>query len=199
MGMNRTFKAAVVVSVGVIFIGTLVGGGLWLRQQVVKADQEKGEALFMANNWLEAAKYLQASAERGDRLSQSFLGIMFKYGCASSKPYRLDNFVGALPDDEYLNNYRCWKYHGKPDLQLAAKWIERAAEQNSDSDQYELGLMYSQGQGVPQDYVLAHMWLNLAAARGNEDAVKGRDIVASKMTPAQIAEAQKLAREWKPK
>ena len=52
---------------------------------------------------------------------------------------------------------------------------------------------------MPQDYVQAHMWLNLAAAQSHADAVKNRDIVAALMTPAQIAEAQKLAREWKPK
>jgi TPR repeat protein len=64
--------------------------------------------------------------------------------------------------------------------------------------------MYDKGQGVPQDYVQAHMLFNLAASRFSaseaEDrnkAVKNRDSVASKMTPAQIAEAQKLAREWK--
>ena len=45
--------------------------------------------------------------------------------------------------------------------------------------------------------ILAHMWLNLAAAKGDTDAIKNRDRVATKMTPAQIAEAQKLAREWK--
>jgi uncharacterized protein len=62
------------------------------------------------------------------------------------------------------------------------------------------------GQGVPQNYAAAQMWFNVAAARGNKDAVKGRDMVAAKMTPAQLAEAQKrrsaeaqkLAREWKP-
>ena len=43
------------------------------------------------------------------------------------------------------------------------------------------------------------MWFNLSAAQGDADATKNRDIVAAKMTPAQIAEAQKLAREWKPK
>ena len=63
----------------------------------------------------------------------------------------------------------------------------------------------SSGDGVPQDYVQAHMWVNLAASRfavsqvGRERAIKSRDLVAAKMTPAQIAEAQKLAREWKPK
>ena len=55
--------------------------------------------------------------------------------------------------------------------------------------------MYTQGRGVPQDYTLAHMWLNLASAAGYEDAAKTRDTVAAQMTPAQIAEAQRLARE----
>ncbi len=70
--------------------------------------------------------------------------------------------------------------------------------------QYNLGVMYDIGRGVPQDYAQAHMWLNLAASRfppgkDRDNAVKNRDIVAEKMTPAQISEAQKLAREWKPK
>ncbi len=52
---------------------------------------------------------------------------------------------------------------------------------------------------MPQDHVQAHMWYNLAGAQGLEQAAKNRDIVAKRMTPTQIAEAQKLAREWKPK
>ena len=62
--------------------------------------------------------------------------------------------------------------------------------------QYSLGLRYNDGKGVPQDYVRAHMWWNLASARGLEYAKTNRDIVADKMTPADIAEAQRLAREW---
>jgi len=61
-----------------------------------------------------------------------------------------------------------------------------------------LGEMYAQGRVVLQDYVLAHMWLSLAARSGNEYIRKKRDEVAAKMTPDQIAEAQRLAREWKP-
>lgn len=52
---------------------------------------------------------------------------------------------------------------------------------------------------MPQDYIQAHMWFNLAGAGGNATALRNRDLVAAKMTPAQIAEAQRLAREWKPK
>jgi hypothetical protein len=59
--------------------------------------------------------------------------------------------------------------------------------------------MYGTGRGVTQDYVQAHMWFNLAAAQGRPNAENGRDRIARLMTPAQIAEAQKLAREWKPK
>lgn len=54
-------------------------------------------------------------------------------------------------------------------------------------------------QGVPQDYVLAHMWFNLAAVQNHIDAIKNRDLVSAKMTPAQIADAWRQAREWKPK
>jgi TPR repeat protein len=53
--------------------------------------------------------------------------------------------------------------------------------------------------GVPQDYIQAHMWFNLAAANGLKEPADFRDDLAKRMTPAQIAEAQQLAREWRPK
>jgi TPR repeat protein len=81
----------------------------------------------------------------------------------------------------------------------AAKWFRLSANQGYAEAQRSLALLYATGQGVPQDYVLAHMWLNLSAAQGNEPAAYERDSLAEQhMTPAQIAEAQKLAREWKP-
>jgi TPR repeat protein len=79
------------------------------------------------------------------------------------------------------------------DYKEAIKWYRRAAEQGNDRAQYNLGLMYDNGDGVPQDYVQAHMWYDIA---GVEVAARYRDIVAREMTPAQIAEAQRLAREW---
>jgi hypothetical protein len=89
------------------------------------------------------------------------------------------------------------------DYAEAGKWYRRAAEQGQQGDQFMLGRMYYVGRGVPQDYVQAHMWYNLAAAgqpgRTRDVAVGGRDEIAKLMTPEQIAEAQRLAREWKPK
>jgi TPR repeat protein len=74
-----------------------------------------------------------------------------------------------------------------------------AAEQGHATGQTSLGVMYDNGNGVPQDYVRAHTWFNLAASRGNPKGSKNRDIVAKRMTPAQIVEVRRLAREWKPK
>jgi TPR repeat protein len=81
----------------------------------------------------------------------------------------------------------------------AFTWYYRAAAQGHAPAQSELGGLYANGQGIPQDYVRAHMWFNLAAAQGYQEAIKDRDEIARKMTPEQIAEAQKLAHEWKRK
>ncbi|HCQ98110.1 MAG TPA: hypothetical protein DIU48_01730 [Acidobacteria bacterium] len=76
----------------------------------------------------------------------------------------------------------------------------QAADSESAAAQFNLGVKYATGQGVPQDYVQAHMWFNLAALRSTgeerESAVEARNVVADRMTPIQIAEAQRLAREW---
>jgi len=75
------------------------------------------------------------------------------------------------------------------------KWFKRAAEQGHAKSQSNLGVMFYKGEGVIQDNVYAHMWWNIAASSGNKNAVKKRNIFVKRMTPAQIAEAQKLARE----
>ena len=84
----------------------------------------------------------------------------------------------------------------------ASRWYRRAAQQGHGKAQFSLGRMYEQGQGVPQDHVQAHMWLNLASAQASDEDqgsyARARDSVAEKMTPEQLAEAQRLAREWKP-
>jgi TPR repeat protein len=84
------------------------------------------------------------------------------------------------------------------DYATALRLIRPLAEQGDANAQYNLGVFYDNGLGVPQDRVRAHMWLNLAAMQGRESAATFRDLVARLMTPAQIAEAQKLAREWNP-
>jgi len=86
----------------------------------------------------------------------------------------------------------------KRDYATAVRLIRPLAEQGDASAQYKLGVFYDNGLGVPQDHISAYMWLNLSAAQGRDGAAAFRDLIARRMTPAQIAEAQKLAREWKP-
>jgi hypothetical protein len=88
----------------------------------------------------------------------------------------------------------------------AAQWYRTCANQGLWEGQMELGFLYADGKGVPKDLVLAYMWLNLAAASAPQndfvsmanDIAKQRDALASTMTREQIAEAQRLSREWKP-
>jgi uncharacterized protein len=121
-------------------------------------------------NDAEAVKWDRLAADQGDTNAQTFLGFSYANGQGVPRNYA-----------------------------EAVKWYRLAAEQGNVVAQYDLGLMYNDGNGVPQDYVRAHMWFNLSAAQGDQDGIKNRDDVSSKMTPAQLAEAQKLAREWKPK
>jgi len=109
----------------------------------------------------------RVKAEQGDAQAQNILGVLYHSGTGVTQDYK-----------------------------EAVKWYRLAAEQGHASAQYKLGLMYLQGKGVVQDYVMAHMYWNLAAVSGNKDAIKGRDIIGKNMTDSQLAEAQKLAREW---
>jgi uncharacterized protein len=84
------------------------------------------------------------------------------------------------------------------DFTTAVSWYRRAAEQGNTAAQLNLGVMYDNGWGVMQNHVIAHMWFSLAAAMGDRDAARNRDIAAAKLTPPQIAEAQRLIREWEP-
>ena len=85
----------------------------------------------------------------------------------------------------------------------AMKWYGLAAENGEPRAQSHLGWMLWEGKGVPQDAVQAHMWINLAASQlsgeEGERVGKVRDFIASKLTPDQLAKAQKLARNWQPK
>jgi TPR repeat protein len=61
---------------------------------------------------------------------------------------------------------------------------------------FELGMMYASGRSVPADLVVAHKWFNLAAMRGNEDAIRWRREIAAEMSELEIAAAQRAARDW---
>ena len=81
----------------------------------------------------------------------------------------------------------------------AVKWFRKAAEQNVADAQYNLGVCYDSGEGVAKDEIEAYKWWLLAAGHGNDDAKYNMTIVENKMTREQIAEGQRLARDFKPR
>lgn len=78
----------------------------------------------------------------------------------------------------------------------AEKWFRKAAEQGVALAQFYLGYMYATGQGVPQDDVQAYAWYNIAAAQGDEEAEKGRNLIAETITSGQRNRAQGLAQKY---
>ncbi|TVQ81961.1 MAG: sel1 repeat family protein [Micavibrio sp.] len=87
------------------------------------------------------------------------------------------------------------------DYTKAVKWYRKAAERGNASAQNNLGVMYREGQGVAQDYAEAFFWFSLAAASASsyEHSRKARDSAAKKLSQNALIDAQKRAREWKPK
>ena len=118
------------------------------------------------------------------------------------------SFVLSKSSTDSASELQSKAEHGDAEAQYYTKAVRRyqeAADQGDVDAQYNLGYHYFAGLGVPQNYVLAHMWFSLAASSEDiilpdhqDRAIGKRDLVASKMTRYQIAEAQRLAREWKP-
>ena len=128
-------------------------------------------------DYLEALRWFRAAADQDNASAQFSLGALCENG-----------------------------YGVEQDYAEAVKWYRKAADQGDAAAQLNLGIMYYYGRGVPQNYVEGHRWLNLAASRflpseaeKRHRASKNREIMAKKMTVSQIAEAQKLAREWTPR
>jgi TPR repeat protein len=84
------------------------------------------------------------------------------------------------------------------DYQETLRWCRLAADQGHGQAMFVIATYYAKARGVPKDVVQAYQWYNLAAASGHEEGAKWRDRLAMNMTPAQIAQAQFLARNWKP-
>ncbi len=140
-----------------------------------KAQYELGRAFFsgtlgVAKDEAEAVKWFRKAAEQNVADAQYSLGVCYANG------------QGVTEDDAE-----------------SVKWFRKAAEQNFADAQYNLGVYYDSGEGVAKDEVEAYKWWLLAAGQGNDDAKYNMTIVENKMSREQIAEGQRLARDFKPR
>jgi TPR repeat protein len=167
---------------------------------------EDGIAAFKRGDYSAAVKLILPLAEEGDATAQYNLGITYTRGLGVGQDYAeaAKWFLRAARQGAALAQFNLGVLYQSglgvvQDYTEAAKWYRLAAVRYEPRAQFEIGMKLASGQGVPADYVVAYMWLNLAASQGEANAARNRDIVAASMTPDQIAEAQRLAREWKPK
>ena len=168
-------------------------------------DFQDGVDAYKRKDYKEAFSLWKPLAEQGDADAQSNLGEMYAKGRGvpqdykeALRLYRLSAEQGYA-DAQHNLGLMYQKGQGVPqDYKTAVKWYRLSAEKGDAKAQNNLGFMYAKGQGVPQDYVSAHMWLNLSGSNGYKNAVTNRDIIEEIMSPSQIEEAQRLARNWKP-
>ena len=99
---------------------------------------------------------------------------------------------------QYLLGLRCATQHlrtGQGKSKEAAKWFRKAAEQALTEAQFELGQMYEDGEGVPQEAATAFAWYNIAQVNGDANAGEWKSAIAKEMTVDQIAKTEALAKE----
>jgi TPR repeat protein len=164
---------------------------------------DDGVAAYQRGDFAAALKFWRPLAEQGIPQAQNVLGTMYNNGqgvpqdhAEAGNLWRLAAAQGLAAAQFNLGTLFA-NGRGVPQNDAeAVNWYRKSAEQGYTLAQYNIGLMYYSGRSVSQDKVQAYMWLTLAAKRGAKFAERVRDISASQMTPDQIAEAQRLAREW---
>ncbi len=174
---------------------------------------EEAFAAYERGDYATAFRGFRSYAEQGDADAQDILGLMYLKGEGVPQDYaeaaRWARRAAEQGHADAQNRLGVMYYDGKGvsvDHAAAAMWLRRAAEQGNAYAQWSLGSMHEEGRGVRRDYVLAHKWYNLAAARflASKQGLRRlvaqkRDWVALKLTPNEIALAQRIAREWRPR
>jgi uncharacterized protein len=168
-------------------------------------DLENGVAAYNRLDSVTAWRLLQPLAERGEAGAQALVGDMYARGLGVTYDgteavhwWRRAAEQGDASAQEELATAYFWGDGVEQDHSEAAKWFLKAAVQGATFAQISLAFLYERGEGVGQDFALANIWLSLAAAEGQPVAKTELNRLASKMNSGQVAEAQRLARDWRP-
>jgi len=133
------------------------------------------------------------------------LGLALSAGQEARRASLRERAEKGDPEAQFnlAKNYEAGRGGLKKDYAEARRWYLRAAEQGDPFAQASLALLFRFGKGVAQDYVEAYKWFYLAASHttgsDQESILELRDSTAARMTAEQVAEAARLARDWKPK
>lgn len=183
---------------------------IYAMEKWIHPDLGLANDAYDIGEYATAYTHYKALAEQGNAIAQFNLGIMYKKGRGVPKDYTkaVEWFRKAADQGDAIAQYQLGKMylsgHGVPQNYVEAfKWIQGSAELGYAKAQYHTGIMYNSGQGVAENKVLAYMWFSVAVSRSyypeNRNASMARNTLAAKMTPSEIAEAQRLSQAWKPK
>lgn len=171
----------------------------------LKLGEMHGKGLCGPQNDAEAAKWVRMAAEQGYAEAQISYGILNAAGngVPQSDAEAANWFRKAAGQGNPVGQWMLGKAYeegrGIPKSDdEAVKWYRRSAEQKNAIGQRLMGVMYIGGRSVPKDLVQAYMWLTLALENGNAASAEIRYGLTRNMTKEQIAEATRLAKEWKP-
>jgi TPR repeat protein/V8-like Glu-specific endopeptidase len=152
----------------------------------------------VTKDYKKALEYFKKSAHLGDADGLFYIGYAYSMGQGVEKNAKLaiEFYEKSAKNgsNQALSNIG-WMYLGngmEKNYPVAAGFFRRSL--TNTSSQANLGWMYSNGSGVPQNFSRAHMWYNLAAAAGNEFAIKNKPVLERRMLPQQLAQAQEMAR-----
>ena len=179
-----------------------------MQQQTRQGGQSSGQTTTPPASDISAEdlEMIKTRAAKGDAHAQAEVGLRYALGQGAPQDYAMARhwWERAAAQGQAYAQYNLGLLYtngeGVPqDYAMAVHWYEKAAVQGDAHAQSNLGVLYAKGQGVLQNYVKGYIWWNLAAAglMGDEQktAVENRDKVARRMTPAQIAEAQRLSQQ----
>ena len=161
------------------------------------------QGLGLDRNDKEAVKWYRAAANQGHADARFKLGTAYSRGRGVQRDLAkaIELYRTAAGQDhagaQYLLGIMYANARGVPrDYTAALKWFRRAVNQGFARARSQLGMMYAMGLGVGRDDIAAHAHCSLAAAAGDSMGSVVRDNLENSMTPAQIAEARRLAKEW---
>ncbi|MCY4614013.1 MAG: tetratricopeptide repeat protein [Nitrospira sp.] len=170
------------------------------------ADFRLGEDAYLAQDYETAMREWAPLASQGNAEAQNMVGFMYRWGQGVVQDFETARYWYRLAADQghqsAQNNLGLLYRYGlgvPKNYAKAFRWFLRAAEQGNAAGQNHVGLMFYKGEGVKQDYVQAYKWAFLAAEQGMDPALEAVSMLEQEMTHAQIAEAEALARAWRPK
>ena len=144
--------------------------GIALSAWGAAGDEEfdRGYESFASRDYAAAVDWWLKAAEKNHARAQNGLGVLYRDGDL-----------------------------GEPDKKRAAYWFQQSANNGYAFAMYSLALLYRDGEGVERDDIEAHKWFNLASALNFDPRAEfQRDLIARRMSPEDIAEAQKRAQDW---